>query len=125
MSSSKKTKKCAKEEYVASETELAWAAGFFDGEGTTSVLKTQRDKYAYLRMSVSQKQRECLERFLNIVQKGKIYKGNTREIHSWDCYKKDDVEDVLTYLWPYLSQIKKEQAQKAREYVQEHSKQEI
>ena len=90
--------------------ELAWAAGFFDGEGSTSLLKAQRDKYSYIRMSVSQKNPDCLHRFKNAVGKGKIYKSNTRDVHSWDCYKHDEVLEVLNKLWPFLSEQKKEQA---------------
>lgn len=106
---------------VASDTDYAWAAGFFDGEGTTSVLKAQRDKYAYIRMGISQKLTEPLERFLQIVGKGKIYKSNTRDIYSWNCYKQEDVEIVLNLLWPYLTSVKREQANKAREGVLTHN----
>jgi hypothetical protein len=108
--------------FVASETDLAWAAGFFDGEGSTSVLKAQRDKYSYIRMSVNQKKPECLERFHSIVGFGKIYRANKRDIYSWDCYKQSDVPQVLEMLWPYLSNVKKEQALRAMERVKENSK---
>ena len=100
---------------MESELELAWAAGFFDGEGSTSVLKAQRDKYAYVRMSVSQKQPECLERFKAAVGGyGKIYKSNTRNIHSWDCYRKDQVDIVIDKLYPFLSIHKRKQIDDAR-----------
>jgi len=105
-----KTKNVVKEVSVVCNTDIAWAAGFFDGEGTTSILKTQRDKYSYIRMGLSQKLHECLDRFYSIVQVGKIYTSNTRDIRSWNCYKYDDVVDVLNLLWPYLSEIKKQQA---------------
>jgi hypothetical protein len=107
---------------VASNVELGWCAGFFDGEGTTSVLKAQRDKYSYIRMGISQKDRRCLDRFQIAVGCGNIYKSNTREIYSWNCYKKDDVENVLLLLWPYLSNLKKEQAVRSRETVALNSK---
>lgn len=97
----------AKMEYV--ESDLAWCAGFFDGEGSTMLLKAQRDKYIYIRMCVSQKDRRCLDKFLSIINKGKIYKANTREIHNWYCYKQEDVEEVAKLLWPFLSEVKKDQ----------------
>ena len=102
---------------MASDVELAWAAGFFDGEGSTSVLSTKRDKYTYLRMSVSQKNPQLLEKFLSIVGCGKIYKSNQRPIHSWDCYIEKDCESVLALLWPFLGEQKKHQADKARNKV--------
>jgi len=90
--------------------ELAWAAGFYDGEGCTSLLKAKRDKYHYIRMGISQKETTTLQRFLSAVGAGKIYKANTREINSWNLYKKEDVITVLNKLWPYLSEPKKQQA---------------
>ena len=96
--------------------DLAWAAGLFDGEGSTSTLKAQRDKYTYLRMSVSQKDRRVLDKFQVIVGAGKVY-GNKRGMHSWDCFRKDDVLKVLKKLWPYISEQKREQATLAQARV--------
>lgn len=117
-----KMKSAVKEVSVVCNTDIAWAAGFFDGEGTTSILKAQRDKYSYIRMGVSQKLHECLDRFYSIVQKGKIYSSNTRDIRSWNCYKHEDVIEVLNLLWPYLSEIKKQQALIALDKVNNNKK---
>jgi hypothetical protein len=106
---------------VASDVDIAWAAGLFDGEGSTSVLKAQRDRYAYVRMNVPQKHREVLDKFLSIVNVGKIYKAKTRDIHSLDIYKQEDVELTLNLLWPYLSEIKKKQALAAYERKDQHN----
>lgn len=109
---------------MASNCNLAWAAGFFDGEGCTSVLKARRDSYSYIRMNIAQKNLECLEKFKSIVLLGKIYKSKTRNIYSWDCYKQEDVSKVLESLWPYLSEVKKIQAIKAQE-KRDNNKKEI
>lgn len=92
------------------ELDLAWAAGFFDGEGTTSNLKAKRDKYSYLRCSISQKNPELLEKFLAIFKVGKIYKSKTRNIYSWNCYTYEESILVLNQMWPYLGEQKKLQA---------------
>jgi LAGLIDADG endonuclease len=105
-----KTRRIVREVFVESNINAAWAAGLFDGEGSTTLLKAQRDKYAYVRMNVPQKLREVLDKFLSIVQVGKIYKHKTREMHSLDIYKQEDVENTLNLLWPYLSEVKKKQA---------------
>jgi len=110
-----------KVEVVEFREKCLWAAGFFDGEGTTSVLKAQRDRYAYLRMSVSQKDPTLLHKFQDIFKCGKVY-HNKRGVSSWDCYKKEEVLFVLDSLWPFISEQKKAQAQKAIQYVKEHSK---
>jgi hypothetical protein len=106
---------------VPVEYELAWCAGLFDGEGSTSVLKAQRDKYAYIRMNIPQKYTEVLDKFLSIVKVGKIYKSKTRDIYSLDIYKQEDVTTCLNMLWPYLSEIKKKQALAAYERVDHHN----
>lgn len=103
------------------ECDYAWAAGLFDGEGSTSVLKAQRDKYAYVRVSIPQKYPEVLNKFLTIIGVGKIYKSKTREMYSLDIYRKDDVKKCLDLLWPYLSDIKKKQALAAYERVSHHN----
>ena len=100
----------------------AWAAGLFDGEGSTSVLKAQRDRYAYVRMNVPQKLREVLDKFLAIVNVGKIYKHKARDMHSLDIYKQDDVIDTLNLLWPYLSEVKKQQALDAFDRKENHNR---
>jgi len=102
-------------------SELAWAAGFFDGEGCTSVLKASRDRYAYMRLSVSQKYPEVLERFKAALGHGSIYKSKTRSVYSLDVYKNERVIDVLNQLWPYLSERKKQQALDAMTKVETHN----
>lgn len=91
--------------------EAAWAAGLFDGEGTTSVLAAQRDRYKYVRMSMAQKDPEVLYRLQSLLG-GKVYKSNTRDIYNWNVYKRPDVESALNIMWPHLSTQKKEQAVK-------------
>lgn len=105
----KRMKKFVKGASVDFET--AWAAGLFDGEGTTSVLAAQRDRWKYPRMSMAQKHPEVLERLQKIIG-GKIYKSNTRDIYNWNLYKATDVEAALHKLWPFLSSQKKEQAER-------------
>jgi hypothetical protein len=94
--------------------QLAWAAGLFDGEGTTSVLAAKRDKWQYPRMSMAQKDPEVLYK-LQALLGGKIYASTTRNIYNWNVYKKEDVIDALNKLWPYLSEAKKKQAIKVFE----------
>ena len=97
------------------ETELAWAAGFFDGEGTTGLAKgTDSIIRRKPRLSVPQKHRECLERFQKAVGGlGKIYPVNHGQIHHFSVQNAKGVDTVLTLLWPYLSCHKKQQAENA------------
>jgi hypothetical protein len=98
------------------EAEYAWAAGFFDGEGTTCVhlgrprLSGYRPKK--MRLSIGQKDPRVLKKFLTIMHLGRVRgpytTGNRYTYTLWG----EDCLVVLTQMWPYLSEIKKEQAQR-------------
>lgn len=83
--------------------ELAWAAGFFDGEGYTG------PGTGTMRMAVTQRKLEPLERFLNAVSLGKIYEVK-RGGWVWIATGQDNVVTALARLWPYLCTPKKNQA---------------
>ena len=95
-------------------SELAWAAGFFDGEGT--IYQRSRRSQKEWNIEVAQKDRRPLDRFVSAVGHGKVInrngRGHTKPHFMYVCYKMNDREDVLNALWPYLSEPKKEQALK-------------
>ena len=87
------------------QTELAWAAGLFDGEGCTSLYSKRRS----IQVSISQKyDRFVLDRFKAAVGGGYIYWPESQSGY----YRISGVPAllVLQQLWPYLSPPKKEQA---------------
>lgn len=91
------------------QTELAWAAGFFDGEGSTSMIRKNG-----IILAICQNHVEVLERFQQAVDAGTIYgpypmkaTGNLR----WQFLASTKVAIVvLGKLWPYLSSEKRNQA---------------
>lgn len=99
-------------ERAASDVELAWVAGFFDGEGYTGARKTKYGTYQ-LQLQIQQKGREPLDRVCEILG-GKVYTLKSRPgIFKWSLHKKQAVKNALGLLWPYLTKVKKEQANKA------------
>ena len=99
------------------ETEKAWAAGFYDGEGNFRCASYRRKGYNHvqtaLRLTVQQLEREPLDRFCAAVGVGKVYgpysgKGHRNEYYQYAIAQRDAV-DALNVLWPYLSEPKKEQ----------------
>ena len=99
--------------------DLAWAAGFFDGEGCTSYHASRKQKF-YPRLRVVQ----CgefgellLRRFQRSVQMGKVY-GPYKPIKDYYLPRwifqvsGPQVREVLRLLWPWLSEVKKRQALK-------------
>lgn len=96
--------------------ELAWAAGFFDGEGSSSgvVKPNEHGPSVYLR--INQVDRRPLERFLRAVGLGQINGPYVRKIGKPQCVWqvagfKSDI--VMALLWPSLSEPKREQYERA------------
>lgn len=98
-----------KEVLVALETELAWAAGFIDGEGSTTTRKTKHNTYQ-LSLQIQQKGSEPLDKIKEILG-GEVYASKVRPgIFKWSIQKKESVINCLNQLWPYLTEVKKRQA---------------
>lgn len=109
---------------VPDSHELAWAAGFFDGEGSFSV--TSGAKYAarngkpavrlYLRLSVTQKYVPLLERLRGNFGVGAICRQNESEshpfCHSWQCNGRVAFY-IASLLWPWLGEQKKSDFKRA------------
>ncbi len=95
------------------EQELAWAAGIFDGEGSTSTYLTKPNKIPRRQMAVSQgglpgHTPAVLMRFREIVQVGSVT-GPYDGLYYWKITTKDDVGAVGALLWRHLSREKRRQ----------------
>ena len=108
-----------------STVERAWAAGFFDGEGSVYTRHTKKHKgvttgkmypLTTVEMSLCQIRKEPLERFHKAVGVGRIsgpYKPktpNSQPYWRWNTAGRPSSNAVLTTLWRYLSLPKREQA---------------
>jgi hypothetical protein len=99
--------------------DLAWAAGFYDGEGSFGIYVYERDGYSHrhTRLTVGQSG-DCrtLERFRDAVGVGKIvgpykfkhYPGS-KPHYTYKVQRYTDAIAVLKKLWPYMSEPKREQ----------------
>jgi hypothetical protein len=89
---------------------LAWAAGFFDGEGSVFCHK----KEPRLQVSISQIDPRVLDKFAEAVGLGKVYgpfKGSTPQTPRWN-YVIQNIEGayaVFDLLSPWLGEVKKQQ----------------
>lgn len=107
------------------ETELAWAAGFFDGEGSvclhagTRVRNGREYEYCRARILVAQSGHDgvpLLRRFAAAVgvANERIYgpyiRGSKKVSYQLHIYTQADVKRVMAALDPYLSAPKREQA---------------
>jgi hypothetical protein len=96
--------------------ELAWAAGFFDGEGNVNLAKDKEARR--LRLRAFQTDREPLERLQKaVLGLGKIYgpyeqglgSFGIKKIYHWDVSNFKDVQMVSCLLLPFLCSIKASQ----------------
>ena len=98
--------------WTPNREELAWAAGFFDGEGSTYLDPRPR-------LSISQNDVVTLERFRDAVGLGTvhvqsaIYGRAKKPVHQFRISGWRPVQAAVAMLWPWLSPIKKAQASRA------------
>src|SRR5512142_973376 len=94
--------------------ELAWAAGFFDGEGWAGVLR-QADRrtvqpHARINQADDVATPEVLIRFHAAVGVGRLggpyRKEGRRDLYRWEVSSRSDVATVLASLSPWLGTIK-------------------
>jgi len=104
--------------------QLAWAAGFYDGEGCTSLRRSRyvsdrglRRLYLTPILSVGQVRLEPLIRFQEAVEgfgvvSGPVARSNPKHQpqYRWVCSPWRDTQAVIAMLWPFLSGPKREQA---------------
>jgi len=105
---------------ASSDYDLAWAAGFFDAEGS-ACSSQRRDRPSRERqMVVYQAGRdeipEALLRFQHAVGgRGNITGPYRNRLFHWTTKKHTAFDEVMTMLWPWLSDWKRAQLQKATE----------
>jgi hypothetical protein len=89
--------------YTHEQVELAWAAGFFDGEGCVAAQLPKGCVSLRLKLDVSQKYRRApLERFRAAVGVGNIY-DKKNEVYSYSATGAD-AHAVMELLRPYLGE---------------------
>ncbi len=102
---------------------LAWAAGFFDGEGSTFArTDAARPGYRQLQVTVPQAGTavpEVLRRFQSaMLSLGRIDTPGAARVFMWRARGRTDAEIVLALLWPYLGEVKRRQASAALRAVE-------
>lgn len=94
---------------------LAWAAGFFDGEGHAGTILVGASCQPRFSLAVTQYELTTLERFQRAVGGiGRIYTGRTpapsgRLRSSWQSPRFEVAQAVAAMLWPWLSAPKRAQ----------------
>lgn len=103
---------------MATEIEVAWAAGIFEGEGTithSQVNKQTGRKYIYPRLSMGMNDEDVVRKFYRIIACGSIYydvqKPPKNLIHyKWATASVKDSQIAYALLEPYLGDRRRIQA---------------
>lgn len=100
---------------MATESEVAWAAGFYEGEGYFGVKHNSYGHPSSLRLSIGQRTQEPIDRFLLIAGVGKVYCRWNRGKDLWvySAGKTSQALDVARLLWPWLSERRQLQVEGA------------
>jgi len=103
--------------------ELAWAAGFFDGEGSIGTYFNRphvdgSQGSGTTRLTITQKDRRPLDRFREAVGVGSVTQRQPDAQHDYGMYalqvvKRAGVHQIIWLLWPWLSEPKREQIERA------------
>jgi len=102
----------------ADPVELAWAAGFFDGEGSTFA-RSEATRPGYRRLNVAVPQLggpvvpDVLVRFQRALRGLGSIGNPDRDVYQWRTTDYSQSRDALALLWPRLSAIKRRQARAA------------
>jgi len=115
--------------YAIDREQLAWAAGFFDGEGSMVAGTKRQRSVAYAQ--IGQSDRQVLDRFCAAVGVGKVYgpygpyktSGNALATKPHFTYRTrgyGEAQQVVCALWQWLGDEKREQAVRALRQVQQY-----
>ena len=99
-------------------TELAWAAGVYDGEGSASTYLPRARKSRVRQMAVYQRGDQMppplLFRFRQAIGDIGLIHGPARgSLYQWHSKRHVVVDEASTLLWPWLSAVKREQLDRA------------
>ncbi len=99
-------------------TDLAWAAGFFDGEGYIGT--SARGPWIKIQVTIAQIDRVVLDRFMAIMGHGSVTgprsvtnRPKQKPIYTYYAYGFEQCQHMTCLLWQYLSPIKRRQCVQA------------
>ncbi len=108
--------------------DLAWAAGFFEGEGCVHLKKERRPNHGRKEVPVIQlnnTDKDVLERFIQIVGYGRLLGPYTKKkqptnkpYYTWYVAKVSEVERILLMLLPFLGERRKQKTEQALYHLQ-------
>jgi hypothetical protein len=108
--------------------ELAWAAGFYDGEGCAHLAKQSKGS-RMPQLCVVQTRDELLHRLSRIFGFGSVTKHSRSttystapgvQLYRWQIYGFQKVQATIAMMWPWLSEYRRSQAEGVLRGYQEY-----
>ena len=101
---------------------IEWASGIIEGECSIFCGRGKKTTWPRYNLSVKMTDLDVLETLQSIFKVGKIYKPKKQLPHYkqpyvWIVGKKQEVKTLLILLMPYLHSRRKEQFQKALDFI--------
>lgn len=101
------------EVFAMNREDLAWCAGFLDGE--CCIRSHHVDSRFYPDLSVNQVHREVLDKLESILGVGKVTgprerPGNSKPLYYYNVRGFEGVQYVVAAVWPWLGVVKRAQA---------------
>jgi hypothetical protein len=115
-------------QYVPNREQLAWAAGFFDGEGWVGIVQysCQGRKYTRISAHVAQTNLSILHRFQTTIGRGTVngpYRVGRKNHKPYWTYQTSGIQDtqhLIAVLWTWLADVKRVQAKTALSAIGEY-----
>ena len=108
-------------EVILDTHEIAWAAGFFDGEGCTTCNGKLENKNPTLCVIISQVYKPNLYRFKKaVLGLGSVHERSNRTTNEYKVSTFERSQAVISLLWKYLSGDKKAQYKRTLKYYMEN-----
>jgi hypothetical protein len=97
------------------ETEIAWAAGLFEGEGSMVIRPTKAEKvqqrFPYVVISLGMCDQDVVERFAELMGYGRVHhyprsiaNPKHKDIWYWQVARRSDCKRIVEMFLPYLGE---------------------
>jgi hypothetical protein len=101
---------------MSRETDIAWAAGIWEGEGCWNVVRRPDRHKPQVQSRLAMTDRDVVERFAAIVGFGGLRYGiqrrpNEKPLAEWYTQRRDMTRELIAMFWPYLGERRRAKAQ--------------
>ena len=102
-------------------TDIVWAAGLFEGEGSITHAANYPKK---THLSLAMTDEDVMERFVDVIGCGKLYgpycyKKKSKPFWQWTIWKKSEVLRILKMLLPHFGKRRSQRAIEAINHLNE------